>query len=184
MVCRDVRVLWLLWQISVPQWRVRCVEGELGARPVSSSRGFRIIGPMQTLVSSSDSISISLPLFFSNSNTSLSMYLFCNSKIHVITLYSDHVYVHYASMLQCWHLVWFLVMTDHHCLGVGCHNRLICYQSMKLMSRSELIYPIIIDTDLVLTYSIVFQWILGDALAGFRVEPNHRWWYLLSCKNF
>jgi hypothetical protein len=28
-----------------------------------------------------------------NSNTSLSMYFFCNSRIHVITLYSDHVCV-------------------------------------------------------------------------------------------
>jgi hypothetical protein len=33
---------------------------------------------------------------------------------------------------------------------------LICYQSMKLMSRSGLICPIMIDADLVLTYSVVF----------------------------
>jgi hypothetical protein len=59
---------------------------------------------------------------FLNSNTSLSMYLFCNLRIHVITLYSGHVCVYYASMLQCWHLVWILVRTDHPCLGVGCHN--------------------------------------------------------------
>jgi hypothetical protein len=50
------------------------------------------------------------------------MYLFCNSRIHVITLYSGHVCVYYASMLQCWHLVWILVRTDHPCLGVGCHT--------------------------------------------------------------
>jgi hypothetical protein len=56
-----------------------------------------------------------------NSSTSLSMYLLCNSRIHVITLYSGHVCVYYASMLQCWHLVWILVRTDHPCLGVGCH---------------------------------------------------------------
>jgi hypothetical protein len=49
------------------------------------------------------------------------MYLFCNSRIHVITLYSGHVCMYYASMLQCWHLVWILVRTDHPCLGVGCH---------------------------------------------------------------
>jgi hypothetical protein len=49
------------------------------------------------------------------------MYLFCNSRIHVITLYSGHVCVYYASMLRCWHLIWILVMTDHPCLGVGCH---------------------------------------------------------------
>jgi hypothetical protein len=30
---------------------------------------------------------------FLNSNTSLSMYFFCNSRIHVIILYSDHVCV-------------------------------------------------------------------------------------------
>jgi hypothetical protein len=50
------------------------------------------------------------------------MYLFCNSRIHVITLYSGHVCVYYKSMLRCWHLVWILVRTDHPCLGVGCHT--------------------------------------------------------------
>jgi hypothetical protein len=55
-------------------------------------------------------------------NTSVSMYLFCNSRIHVITLYLGHVCVYYASMLWCWHLVWILVRTDHSCLGVGCHT--------------------------------------------------------------
>jgi hypothetical protein len=51
------------------------------------------------------------------------MYLFCNSRIHVITLYSGHVCVYYASMLRCWHLVWILVRTDHPCVGVGCHSK-------------------------------------------------------------
>jgi hypothetical protein len=50
------------------------------------------------------------------------MYLLCNSRIHVITLYLSHVCVYYASMLRCWHLIWILVRTDHPCLGVGCHN--------------------------------------------------------------
>jgi hypothetical protein len=50
------------------------------------------------------------------------MYLFCNSRIHVITLYSGHVCVYYASMLRCWHLVWILIRTDHSYLGVGCHK--------------------------------------------------------------
>jgi riboflavin biosynthesis pyrimidine reductase len=36
------------------------------------------------------------------------------------------------------------------------YNQLIYYQSMKLMSRSGLICPIIIDADLMLTYSIMF----------------------------
>jgi hypothetical protein len=52
------------------------------------------------------------------------MYLFCNSIIHVITLYSGHVCVYYASMLRCWHLVWILVRTDRPCLGVGCHTNI------------------------------------------------------------
>jgi hypothetical protein len=47
----------------------------------------------------------------------------CNSRIHVITLYSGHVCVYYASMLRCWHLVWILFRTDYPCLGVGCHKR-------------------------------------------------------------
>jgi DNA-binding transcriptional regulator PaaX len=46
----------------------------------------------------------------------------CNSRIYVITLYSGHVCVYYASMLRCWHLVRILVRTDHPCLGVGCHR--------------------------------------------------------------
>jgi hypothetical protein len=50
---------------------------------------------------------------FLNSNTLLSMYLLCNSRIHVITLYSGYVCMYYASMLQCWHLIWILVRTDH-----------------------------------------------------------------------
>jgi hypothetical protein len=29
--------------------------------------------------------------------------------------------LYYASMLQCWHLVWILVRSDYPCLGVGCH---------------------------------------------------------------
>jgi hypothetical protein len=36
-------------------------------------------------------------------------------------------------------------------------NRLICYQSMKLMSRSGLTCPIIIDVDIMLTYSVVLR---------------------------
>jgi hypothetical protein len=50
------------------------------------------------------------------------MYLICNSRIHVITLYSGHVCMYYTSMLRYWHLVWILVKTDHPCLVVECHN--------------------------------------------------------------
>jgi hypothetical protein len=32
--------------------------------------------------------------------------------------------LYYASMFRCWHLVWILVRTDHHSLGVGCHTLL------------------------------------------------------------
>jgi hypothetical protein len=66
-----------------------------------------------------------------NSNTLLPMYLFCNSRIHVITLYSGHVCVYYASMLQCWHLVWILVRTDYPYLGVGCHTQ------VRFLSRAD-----------------------------------------------
>jgi hypothetical protein len=81
------------------------IGGDLGARPMSSSRGLHILGPMGALVPPSDSILVSLPLYFLNLNTSLSTYLFCNSRIHVITLYSNHVCVYYVSILRCWHLV-------------------------------------------------------------------------------
>jgi hypothetical protein len=67
---------------------------------MSNSRGLRILEPMRAFVSSSESILVSLPLCL-NSNTSLSMYLLCNSRTRVITLYSDHVCVYYVSMLRC-----------------------------------------------------------------------------------
>jgi hypothetical protein len=120
-VCRDVRVLWLLWQLGVAQWRARGFGGDLGARPVSSRRELRILGPMWTLISLSDSIFISLSLCFKLEHFIIYVSVF-NSRIHIITLYSGHVCVYYASTLRCWHLVWIMVRTDHPCLGVGCHN--------------------------------------------------------------
>jgi hypothetical protein len=72
------------------------------------------------------------------------MYLFCNSKIDVITLYSGHVCVYCASMVRCWHLVWILVWTDHPCLGVGCHNlatKILQMSSTKCFSLSPYIIP-------------------------------------------
>jgi hypothetical protein len=60
---------------------------------VSSRQGLHIIGPMRALVSSSGSILVLLPLCFQTSNTSLSMYFFCNSRTHVITLYLGHLCV-------------------------------------------------------------------------------------------
>jgi hypothetical protein len=36
----------------------------MGARPMSSNRGLRILGPMQSLVSPSVSILVSLPVYF------------------------------------------------------------------------------------------------------------------------
>jgi hypothetical protein len=59
---------------------------------VSSSRGLRIIGPMRALVSPSDSILVSLPLCFKLEHFIIYVFL-CNSRIHVITLYSGHVSV-------------------------------------------------------------------------------------------
>jgi hypothetical protein len=57
---------------------------------VSSSRGPRIIGPMRALVSPSDIILVSLPLCFKVKHFVVYVFL-CNSRIHIITLYSDHV---------------------------------------------------------------------------------------------
>jgi hypothetical protein len=59
----------------------------MGAHPVSSSRVLHIIGPMQALASSSDSILGFASAMFLNSKTSLYKYFFCNSRTHVITLY-------------------------------------------------------------------------------------------------
>jgi hypothetical protein len=59
---------------------------------VSSSRELRIMGPMQALVSPSDSILISLSLYFKLEHFIIYVFL-CNSRIHVITLYSGHVCV-------------------------------------------------------------------------------------------
>jgi hypothetical protein len=95
---------------------------------VSSSRGLRILGPMRVLVSPSGSIfGFASAMFLKLENFIIYVSL-CNSRIHVITLYSDHVCVYYASMLRCWHLIWILVRIDHPCLGVGCH---IIYQRLK-----------------------------------------------------
>jgi hypothetical protein len=40
--------------------------------------------------------------------------------------------LYYVSMLQCWHLVWILVRTNHPCLGAGCHS---WYQSHTSIIR-------------------------------------------------
>jgi hypothetical protein len=61
---------------------------------------------------------------FLNSNTSLSMYLFCKSRIHVITLYSS-MYV--CIMHQCFGVFtsygsWLGLTIPY--LGVGCHNHM------------------------------------------------------------
>jgi hypothetical protein len=48
--------------MGVAQWRARGVGRDLGAHPVSSSQGLRILGTMRALVSLSGSILVSLPL--------------------------------------------------------------------------------------------------------------------------
>jgi hypothetical protein len=63
-VCRDVRILLLLWQLGVAQRRARGLERDLGACPVSSRRGHHILGPMRTLISLNGSILVSLLLYF------------------------------------------------------------------------------------------------------------------------
>jgi hypothetical protein len=50
--------------MGVVQWGARGLGRDLGAYPVSDSRGLRIIGLMQALVSLSDSILVSLLLCF------------------------------------------------------------------------------------------------------------------------
>jgi hypothetical protein len=65
----------------------------MGACPMSRNQGLHIIGLMWALASPSDSILVSLLLYILNSNTLLSMYFPCNSRKHVITLYSGHVFV-------------------------------------------------------------------------------------------
>jgi hypothetical protein len=60
---------------------------------MSSSRGLHIIGLMRALVQPSDSILGFTSAMFLNSHTLLSMYIFCNSRIDVITLYSGNICV-------------------------------------------------------------------------------------------
>jgi hypothetical protein len=69
---------------------------------MSSSQGFRILGSMRAIVSSSGSILVSLPLCLFLKLENFIIYVsLCNSRIHVITPYSDHVCVYYASILRC-----------------------------------------------------------------------------------
>jgi hypothetical protein len=138
-VCRDARVLWLLWQVGMAQWRVQSVGRDLRARPMSSSRGLRILGPMRTLVSPSGSILVLLPLCFKLEHFIIYVSL-CNSRIHVITLYLGHVCVYYASMLQCCHLVWILIRTDHPCLGVGCHTVTALIEAINCLTTYQISY--------------------------------------------
>jgi hypothetical protein len=46
--------------------------------------------------------------------------------------------LYYVSMLQCCHLVWILVSTDHPCLGVGCHNTLLNMHGIDGMTNLKL----------------------------------------------
>jgi hypothetical protein len=87
---------------------------------------------------------------FLNSNTSLSMYLFYNSRIHIITLYLGHVYVYYASVLRCWHIVWILLRTDHPCLGVGCHKTRIHPFSNKICECLRFYRPSVDEFNIIL----------------------------------
>jgi hypothetical protein len=59
---------------------------------------------------------------FQTSNTSLSLYFFCNSRTHVITLYSGHVcdVLCVNALVLTTHMI--LVRTNHPCLRVGRHN--------------------------------------------------------------
>jgi hypothetical protein len=59
---------------------------------VSNGRGLCIIGPMRPLYRQVLYFDFAFAMFL-NSDTSLSMYFFCNSRTHVITLYSGNVCV-------------------------------------------------------------------------------------------
>jgi hypothetical protein len=65
---------------------------DLGARSVSNSRELRIIGLMRALVSPSDSTLVLLLLCFKLEHFIIYVFI-CNSRIHVITIYSGHVCV-------------------------------------------------------------------------------------------
>jgi hypothetical protein len=43
--------------------------------------------------------------------------------------------LYYSLILQCWHLVWILVSTDHPYLGVRCHNCVIRDEMNKIRSH-------------------------------------------------
>jgi hypothetical protein len=109
---------------------------------------------MRALVSPSGSILVSLRYVFKLEHFIIYVSL-CNSRIYVITLYSGHVCVYYASMLRYWHLIWILVRTDHPYLGVRCHtdsswfyNRakrfviIQVIQLMKLLSNEPGLIPL------------------------------------------
>jgi hypothetical protein len=53
-----------MWQLGVAQWRARALGGDMGAHPMSNSRGLRILGLRRALVLSSDSILVLLLLCF------------------------------------------------------------------------------------------------------------------------
>jgi hypothetical protein len=44
--------------------------------------------------------------------------------------------LYYPSMLQCWHLIWILVKSDHPYLEVECHN---WYQSHYRYNTSRIV---------------------------------------------
>jgi hypothetical protein len=78
--------------MGVALWWACRLGGDLGACPMSSSWGLRIIGPMRALYWRVFYFGFASAMFL-NSNTSLSMYFFCKPRIHVTTLCSDHVCV-------------------------------------------------------------------------------------------
>jgi hypothetical protein len=91
----------------------------MGAHPVSSSLGLHILGPMRALASSSDSILVLVLVLVPL--TSLYMYLFCNSRIHLVTLYSGQVCIVLCINASVFEHHMDLVRTEHPCFGVGCH---------------------------------------------------------------
>jgi hypothetical protein len=116
-VCRDARVLRLLWQVHLAQRWARGMGCDLGASPVKSRRGLRIIG-LDTSPCIIEWLSfVSLWTL----NTLLHMYLF-ELKFSCNNSFIQAMYVmYYTSILQCWQFIMILIKTNHLYLRVGRH---------------------------------------------------------------
>jgi hypothetical protein len=105
------------------------------------------------------------------------MYLVCYSRILVITLYSGHIFVYYASMLRCWHLVWILVRTDHPCLGVGCHTRILNINMTRKYTLLKYLSSMYYGREL--SHVCGYAWELGMTFYGKEILHFWRYWKII-----